>query len=171
MKRFLVLMCALFLSQATLAGKGGVIPGGTSASTITVVVDGGGAAGGSGAAGDGSGGGSNISPATTPSLANVAAAISSGAPISITGSPAQLAALQTRSVVPTSALMSRQLYRAHSTLRQANAGVLGRLAQLGKHRPYKPGVAGSNPAAPTTVGTKVLTESIYATNVRASLER
>ena len=93
-KRFLVLMCALFLSQATLAGKGGVIPGGTSASTITVVVDGGGAAGGSGAAGDGSGGGSNISPATTPSLANVAAAISSGAPISITGSPAQLAALQ-----------------------------------------------------------------------------
>ena len=47
----------------------------------------------------------------------------------------------------------------------------GRLAQLGEHRPYKPGVAGSNPAAPTTVSTKVLTASIYATTVRASSER
>ena len=27
----------------------------------------------------------------------------------------------------------------------------GRLAQLGEHRPYKPVVAGSNPAAPTTL--------------------
>ena len=94
MKKFLVLMCALFLTQAALAGKGAVIPGGTSASTVTVVVDGGGSAGGGGAAGDSGDGGSNISPAATPSLANVAAAISSGAPISITGSPAQLAALQ-----------------------------------------------------------------------------
>ena len=76
-------MCALFLTQAALAGKGQVIPGGTSASTITVVVGGG-----------GGGGGSNISSAATPSLASVQAAILNGAPISIAGTPAQLNAIQ-----------------------------------------------------------------------------
>ena len=76
-------MCALFLTQAALAGKGQVIPGGTSASTITVVVGGG-----------GGGGGSNISSAATPSLASVQAAILKGAPISIAGTPAQLNAIQ-----------------------------------------------------------------------------
>ena len=78
-------MCALFLTQAALAGKGQVIPGGTSASTITVVVGGG---------GGGGGGGSNISSAATPSLASVQAAILNGAPISIAGTPAQLNAIQ-----------------------------------------------------------------------------
>ena len=98
MKKFLVLMCAMFLTQAALAGKGAVIPGGTSASTVTVFVPGGGPTTGGG--GGGGGGGASNVPAGSP----LQVAISGGPLVVSGGTPdvnAQIIAAMEAAGIPT----------------------------------------------------------------------
>ena len=98
-KKILVLMCALFLTQAALAGKGQVIPGGTSASTVTVFVPGGGPTTGGGGGGGGGGGASNV-PAGSP----LQVAISGGPLVVSGGTPAtnaQIIAAMEAAGIPT----------------------------------------------------------------------